>query len=173
MPYARFVRVAALLGLAISLFLAASNACFVLAATRGWPSLDLTAGATTYFTFADSPTGKGVGLLALCFDATAAAVFWLALWHLGRRLAGPISDIRIARAFQRLAWAFGCFVLLRGLAIATLLAAYLALGGRARYSLELGHTALLLGALAGGIAWCVARLLAQASDLAAENAGFV
>jgi hypothetical protein len=71
------------------------------------------------------------------------------------------------------ALAFAGFVLLRGLAVATLLSAYLAFGGRAHYSLTIGNTGLLMGGLAGLIAWCVGRLLQQAADIAAENAGFV
>jgi hypothetical protein len=133
----------------------------------------MTAGATTYFTFAATATGRSVGLLALLLDTAAHVLFWSALWRLGHRLGGQLSDARVALAFHRVALAFAGFVLLRGLAVATLLSAYLAFGGRAHYSLTIGNTGLLMGGLAGLIAWCVGRLLQQAADIAAENAGFV
>jgi hypothetical protein len=173
MRHASWIRFASLAGLAISLLVAGANVFFVLNAPGNWASLDLTAGTTTYFTFAGTTAGKAVGLLALALDTAAHVLFWLALWALGRHLDGAISDARIALAFRRLALAFGGFVLLRGLAIATLLAAFWAFGGRSRFALDIGDTGLLLGALAGLIAWSVARLLKQAGDVAAENAGFV
>lgn len=172
MRYASWIRIASAFGLLTCLFVFASNLFFLLS-VAGWPSLDVTAGSTTYFTFAATAIGKSVGLLALLFDTAANVLFWVALWRLGYRLGGPISDTSVASAFHRLALSFAGFVLLRGLAMATLLAAYLAFGGRGHYGLTMGNTGLLLGGLAGLIAWCVARLLAQAADIAAENAGFV
>jgi hypothetical protein len=168
-----WIRSASLAGLAISLFTAAANVFFLLTLPGNWPSLDLAAGATTYFTFAGTTAGKGLGMLALAFDTAGNALFWLALWSLGRRLEGALSDVRIALAFRQVALAFSGFVLLRGLAIATLLAGFATFGGRTRFALNIGDTGLLLGSLAGLVAWCVAGLLKQAGDVAAENAGFV
>jgi len=173
MHYARWIRYASLLGLVISLFVSASNTYFVLEAPRDWGTLDLTAESTTYFTFAGSLAGRCVGLIALAFDSAGHALFWGSLWNLGRRLRGTVADATLAPAFRQLALAFGGFVLLRGLAIATLLAGFGAFGGRSHYALTIGNTGLLLGGLAGLIAWCVARLLAQAAAVAAENSGFV
>jgi hypothetical protein len=173
MRHTHWIRSASLAGLAVSLFAAATNVFFLLSLRTNWPSLDLAAGATTYFTFAGTAAGKGFGMLALAFDTGGNVLFWLALGGLGRRLDGAISDVRIALAFRQVALAFSGFVLLRGLAIATLLAGFATFGGRARFALNIGDTGLLLGALAGLIAWCVAGLLKQAGDVAAENAGFV
>lgn len=172
MVYARWIRIASLFGLGTCLLMAAADLFFV-RTVPGWPSLDLAAGTTSYFTFAATPAGRIVGMLALLLDTLANATFWLALWQLGRRLGAPLSDSRVAVAFRRLALAFGAYVLLRGLAMATLLVAYLAFGGRTHFGLNVGDTGLLLGGLGGLIAWCVARLLRQAAEVATENAGFV
>src|SRR5437868_1308385 len=107
MGNARLIRMAAALGLALSVLLAAAEAGAVLMTTRDWPVLELAETGTTYFTFAGSALGKGLGLLSLLLDAGGKALFWIALWRLGSRLDGALSDLKIALAFRRLALALG------------------------------------------------------------------